>query len=161
MSYRPLSREEADQMKKPPLLDDGEYPCSLVEFHHTDKYHNTLRDSNGELMTRIKLKIYDIDGKERFIFTHLFWGENNKMAYRTRHFAESFGVLHKYENGSLYDDFNECLGSMGHCEIYTQKERPKNDGSNEKWAAKNDIRDFFVPVNSFEKVESFVDDINF
>jgi len=158
MSYKPLTKEEAMMMSHPQLIEDGTYQCELVEFSHTDKYHNPLKDRNGEDMTRIKLKIWDINGKEKYVFTNLFWGNNNKMSYRTRHFAESFKAVEMYESGKLFDCFRELLGHTGHCEIYTQNARPKNDGSNDTWPAKNDVRDFIVVASSNKKQEEFIND---
>jgi|SRR6185503_1373864 len=144
MGYNPLSKEKADEMARPPLIDDGQYQFELMEFHNTDKYHNKLVDSKGGEMTRIKIKIWDHHNKERFVFTNLYWSDENKMAYRTRHFAETIDMLPLYEGGSLYDEMSQCLGKTGYCEIYTQKAKPKNDGTNEMWAPKNDVRDFIV-----------------
>ena len=156
MNYRPLTNEQAQEMSRPQLIEDGEYQCELIEFSHTDKYLKPLLDRNSEPMTRIKLKIWDSQGKDRVIFTNLFWGANNKMSYRTRHFAESFEVLDMYEMGELYDKLGEVLNQTGHCEIYTQKPRPKNDGSDEMWPAKNEVRDFFVKIK--DKVDSSAHD---
>lgn len=154
MSYRPLNKQQAEEMARPPLIADGKYQCELLEFTHTDKTQKPLTDRNGEDMTRIKLKIWDQEGKERTIFTNLFWGENNKMSYRTRHFAESFKIVDLYDSGGLYERFGECLGAFGCCDIYTQKERAKNDGTNEVWPAKNDVRDFIESNKSAPVVTS-------
>ncbi|HLX54260.1 MAG TPA: hypothetical protein VKR58_09980 [Aquella sp.] len=142
MSYRPLTKQEAKDMSNPPLIEDGEYPCELIEFSNVDKNHCPLTDSNGDMMTKIKLKIWDKEGRERSIFTNLFWSERNKMSYRTRNFAESFGVLELYEKGHMYTQFNKCMNKLGVCKIYTQKARAKNDGTDDMWPAKNDVRDF-------------------
>jgi hypothetical protein len=144
MSYKPLTKQQANDMARPPLIDDGTYQFELLEFSNHDKYHNELKDKNGDAMTKVKLKIWDIQGKERLVFTNLFWGEQNRMSYRTRHFAESLGLLAFYESGEMFDKFGECLNKMGHCEIYTQKERAKNDGTGENWPAKNEVKDFVV-----------------
>jgi hypothetical protein len=142
MSYKPLNKQQANEMSKPPLIPDGIYPFELIEYNHTDKYGQVLKDRNNENMTRIKVKIWDSEGKERIVFTNLYWGENNKMSYRTRYFAESLKKIELYESGGMYDKFVECLNHSGLCEIYTQKERPKNDGTGGVWDAKNDIRNF-------------------
>lgn len=162
MKYRPLTEKEANEMSKPALLQDGQYQFMLIEYSHTDKYHNELVDRNNEPMTKIKLKIWDINGKETFIFTNLFWGSNNKMSYRTRNFANSVGFLESYEKGDFYENFGKCLESTGYCEIYTQKERPKNDGSGTSWPAKNEIKDF-IKNNSINKKDKdqFDDEIPF
>ena len=164
MSYKPLTKQQANEMARPPLIVDGQYQCELMEYHHTNKYNNVLKDKNNEDMTRIKLKIWDHEGRERFIFTNLFWGENNKMSYRTRHFAESFGMSELYDSGKMYDNFRECLNTCGHCEIYTQNARDKNDGSGEMWPAKNDIRDFIVrdtKTETSKNNDQFNDEIPF
>jgi hypothetical protein len=151
MSYRPLTAQQAQEMSAPPLIENGKYQCELMEYSHTDKYNNPLKDSKGEPMTRIRLKIWDKEGRERSLFTNLFWGENNRMSYRTRHFAESFQVLDMYDLGELYEKFNSCLGNLGHCEVYIQQPRAKNDGSGDMWPAKNDIKDFFFEDYSGDK----------
>jgi len=148
MSYTPLSKEQAKDMSKPPLIDDGIYPCELIEFTNHDKHGNKMCDKNRDPMTRIKLKIWDNAGKERTISTNIFWGSNNRMSYRTRHMADSFKVTELYESGQMYDQLNQCLHKQGYCEIYTQPERPKNDGTGGVWEEKNDVRDFLEEVNA-------------
>lgn len=152
MSYTPLTKQQADDMARPPLIDDGTYQFQLLEYSHTGKNSEPLTDRNGDPMTKIKIKIWDHEGKERVLFTMLFWGEQNRMSFRTRHFADSIKMQESYEQGHLFDRFGECLNKTGYCEIYTQKPREKNDGSGEMWPAKNDIRDF-VPENEVIKAE--------
>lgn len=165
MSYRPLSKKEAYVMSRPSLIEDGTYECTLLQHMNYNQDGKKIVDRNGEDMTRIKLKIWDHEGKERFIYTNLWWGENNKMSYRTRSFAESFQVLDMYELGELYDKFGDVIGMTGVCEIYTQKERPKNDGSKEIWPTKNDVRNFIEKevissklINATVKNDDFHDD---
>lgn len=148
MSYKPLSSKQAEEMMRPPLIDDGRYQMEVVEVHTTDKYHNPLVDKSGAPMTKLRVKIWDHDGHERPVFTNLFWGEDNKMSYRTRHYAEAVGALDLYESGELLDRIHVTVGRAGVCEVYTQKGRDKNDGSGEKWPDKNEIRDFFVMENA-------------
>lgn len=144
MSYKPLSSKQADEMSHPPLIDDGRYQFEVMEIHNTDKYSNPLVDKSGAPMTKVRVKIWDNNSQERSLFTNLFWGEDNKMSYRTRHYAESIGKLDLYESGELLDRIHVTIGCTGVCEVYTQKGRDKNDGSGEKWHDKNDVRDFFV-----------------
>lgn len=150
MTYNPLTKEEAHDMSQPKLIDEGKYQCELVEVHNTDRNGNTLLDRNGEKMTRIKLKVWDNDGRERFVYTNLFWGNNNKMAYRTRHFAESFRLVDLYEDRVLYDRLGDHLNNGGHCYIYIQNPKPKNDGTDAMWPAKNDVRDFVITATKTE-----------
>lgn len=159
MQYMPLTEEQASEMIKPKLLDDGIYKFQLIEFNHNNKYGNQLLDKNGDPMTNIKLNVFCEGGKERFVFATLFWGSKNKMAYRTRHFSESIKILKLYESGKMMEKFSICLNLFGLCEIYTQKERPKNDGSGESWSAKNDVRDFIFEEKNKKPEFDFNDDI--
>lgn len=163
MSYKPLTSKQADDMAKPPLIEDGTYEFELLEFNHSDKDNKKLADSYGQPMTKICVKVWDIAGRERKVYTNLFWGEENKMSYRTRHFAESINMVSLYESGQMLDRFNQCLGRKGYCDIYIQKERPKNDGTNGVWPTKNDIKDFKpIVLNSSKSLDQeFNDSIPF
>jgi hypothetical protein len=168
MTYKPLTHQQADEMMRPPLIDDGRYQFEVIEVHKSDKYHNPLVDKSGAPMTKLRLKIWDHNAHERPVFTNLFWGEENKMSYRTRHYAESVGALELYEKGDLLDRIQVTVGRTGVCEIYTQKGRDKNDGSGEKWPDKNEVRDFFVMENTApvaktddKAKDDFSDDIPF
>lgn len=161
MSYKPLTKQQANDMSRPPLIEDGIYSCMLLAFYHKDKNGQYLVDKSGGRMTRITLRVWDANGSEKTVYTNLFWGEDNKMSYRTRHFAESFKIVDKYENGDLYDKFSECIGLNGICEIYTQKERSKNDGTSEVWPAKNDVRTFIEKETSISAVSNKNEDIPF
>lgn len=141
-SYKPLSEREASDMMRPPLIEDGRYQFEIVEVHSTDKHNNPMVDKSGAPMTKLRLKIWDKQSRERTLFTNLFWGADNGLAYRTRHFSESIGVLDLYDNGTLLDNIIRVLGRTGHCDVYVQKGRDKNDGTGEKWPDKNDIKDF-------------------
>ncbi len=168
MTYKPLTSKQAEDMAKPPLIDDGRYQFEVVEIHTSDKYQNPLIDKTGAPMTKARLKIWDHNAHERPLFTNLFWGEDNKMSYRTRHYAESIGMLEQYENGTLLERIHTTIGRTGACEVYTQKGRDKNDGSGEKWNDKNEVRDFFVAENAIPAAKTdnkpkddFSDDIPF
>jgi hypothetical protein len=166
-SYKPLTPKEATDLMRPPLIDEGRYQFEVVEVHNTDQNHNPLVDKQGEPMTKLRLKIWDNEGRERSLYTYLFWGASHKMAYRTRYFAESIGMLDKYDSGVLLDEMTSCLSRTGIVEIYIQKERDKNDGSGDKWPAKNEVRNFIVASepekteNAAGKKSDFDDDVPF
>ena len=159
MNYKPLSKQQAIEMSRPPLIEDGVYQAILLEYMNVNREGHVLKDKDGDPMTRVKFKIWDKNGHERYISTNLFWGENNKMAYRTRHFAESFKVIEMYESGKLYEEMTKVVGLSGMCEIYKQKASVDKNGR--EWPEKNEIRDFSENVTRKpEKINSTSDFFN-
>jgi GTPase SAR1 family protein len=135
MRYKRYSEEE---LKELALIPDGIYQFETMEVHETDKYHNPLRDKNGYDMAKLKLKIWDKNGRERFVFTNLF-GDGN-MSFRTRHYADSIGKIQQYEDETF--EIRETLGDSGYCQIITRKGGIKNIITGEKWNDSNDVKDF-------------------
>lgn len=166
MSYKPLTKQQAENMARPPLIEDGTYQFEVMELHNVDKHNNPLIDKNREPMTKAVLKIWDMMGRERLVFTNIFWGEQNKMSYRTRLFAESIGAIDLYESGKMLENLKECLSKSGYCEVYTQKSRLKDDGSGESWPAKNEVGNFVAkpiarPQEKDDEAPFFDDNVPF
>lgn len=126
------------ELKEMALIADGKYQFEVMEVHDTDKYNTPLVDRSGNAMSKLKLKIWDNNGRERFVYTNLF--ADGKMVFRTRHYADSIGAIDLYEAEKF--DTAETLGATGWCEVITRKGNPKNDGSGELWPDSNDVKDF-------------------
>ncbi len=135
MKYTRYSEQE---LKEIALIPDGVYQFETMEVHETDKYGQPLRDKNGYDMAKLKLKIWDKNGRERFVFTNLF-GDGG-MAFRTRHYADSVGKIKEYEEDTF--DVRETLGDTGYAQIITRKGGIKDKLTGEKWDDSNDVKDF-------------------
>lgn len=126
------------ELKEMALIADGVYQFEVMEVHDVDKYGVKLCDKDGNDMSKLKLKIWDKNGRERVVFTNLF--SDGRMAFRTRHFADSIGMIEEYENDDF--DTSDTLCRTGWCQIITRKGGIKNKETNEKWDDSNDVKDF-------------------
>lgn len=129
-NYDVVSEEEAKQAREFPLLPDGIYDFVVVQSKF--KY-----SENGNEMIQLKLNIKH-DGKDHGVFDNLISLKN--MTWKTRHFCQSVGLMREYEAKEF--DENMALHQHGTCEIATVAARPKNDGSNGFWKAKNEVTDY-------------------
>lgn len=135
MRYTRYSEQELKEMA---LIPDGVYQFQTMEVHESNKYGQPLRDKNGYDMAKLKLKIWDKNGRERFVFTNLF-GDGG-MAFRTRHYADSVGQIDKYDADQFI--VRETIGCTGYVQIITRKGGIKDQLTGEKWEDSNDAKDF-------------------
>ena len=135
MKYKKYSEQELKEMA---IIPEGTYQFETMEVHEVDKYGVLLQDRNGNDMAKLKLKIWDKEGRERTVYTNLFG--DGRMAFRTRHYADSIGEIESYEDETF--SLIQTIGAVGYCEVIVRKARPKDDGSGESWPESNDVRDF-------------------
>lgn len=128
--YDVVSEEEAQQAREFPLLPPGIYDFVVTEAKF--KY-----SANGNEMIQLKLNIKH-DGKDHGVFDNLISLKN--MQWKTRHFCKSAGLMREYEAKEFEE--NMALHQHGTCEIGLVAARPKNDGSNGFWKAKNEVVDY-------------------
>lgn len=139
MRYTPYTEAEIQSMN---VMDEGIYTFQVLEVHTTDKMNQPLCDKNGIEMAKLKLLIWDNQNKERTLFTYVLG--DGTFAYKLRHLAKTLGMIEDYEQGVF--NINRTVGKTGFAEIVIKKGTPKNDGSGEIWADRNDVKDFVMPV---------------
>jgi len=136
--YDVMSEEEAQKAREFPLLPDGIY--DFVTMESKLKYSQA-----GNAMIELKNRICH-DGMEFNVYDNLIGTKN--MAWKTKHYCESTGLEKEY----VAKQFNEtlCVNRRGTCVIGNVAARPKNDGTNAMWKAKNEVTDYVSPDN-FQK----------
>lgn len=148
MRYTPYSEAEIQSMN---VMDVGTYDFKVLDVITTNKDGSHLTDKNGNDMAKLKLLVWDNELRERIIFTYISGG--GTFAFKLRHFAQSIGMLHEYENSEF--NIHRALDKSGKAEIVIKKGTLKNDGSGEMWADRNDVKDFIsvsdnnvnIPIN--------------
>jgi hypothetical protein len=139
MRFKPLSEEEI-QMEG--LIDPGQYSYQVIEA--TDE-----KSKSGNDMIKLKLRVWDANGKERLIFDYLL----EAMAFKLRHFCEGLGLLESYNSGTLSSA--SCEGKCGHLELMIQKDKTG------QYAPKNAVKDYIVKDKSDSEAkvaEGFIED---
>jgi len=120
----PISREQSDEPRGYPLLDEGVYKFVVAKA-------NFRNSAKGNKMIELQLCVYDNNDKAYIVFDYLIAQEN--MRWKTRHFCDAVGLDKQYEA----KEFNEymCPGREGYVELKIQ---PAKDG----YAAKNAVLDY-------------------
>lgn len=133
MSYEYEVLGEEDAMKaRSGKLEDGIYKFKVVEakFGYSEA---------GNPKINLTLDV-NFEGKIYKVWTMLIGMRS--MIWKTKHFCDATGQSDLYEAGKF--DENYCVGKEGLAKIVYVPERPKNDGTNGVWKAKNDVEDFLV-----------------
>lgn len=143
---KPLSQ---DELKQGDLMENGIYDFQVIKA--TEKI-----SKSGNEMIELQLKVWESNGRERFIFDYLL----EQLEYKIGHFAECVGLYPKYQDGML--SAHDCEGKSGQCKIYIQKGK---DG----YSDKNAIADYILDsdaqaakqdrkTKAAEQGDNFVDD---
>jgi len=131
MRFTPKSNEELQEMN---LIKEGVYAFEIVNaVNKTSKA--------GNEMIELNLKVYDNLGIEKFLFDYLL----ESMPFKLKHFAETAGLLEKYEAGNLSAE--DCMYKCGQVQIYTQK-------SNNGYSDKSAVKDYMVDVSEKYKEDN-------
>lgn len=145
MKFSPKSQEELAHAN---LMSEGVYPFEIIEAE--DK-----KSKSGNDMIQLKLKVWDKNGHERVIYDYLL----EALHFKLRHFAESTGLLQKYEGGEFTS--SDCLGKSGNAHIIIQKGRENAEGG--FYPDKNSVKDYKMEIknNDYAKKDEkpFVDDV--
>jgi hypothetical protein len=91
----------------------------------------------GNDMIKLKVAIYNADGRRRTVFDYLM--DTESMGYKLRHCAAATGNLTDYERGELHAD--DLVGKTGTCKLGIRK-------ATEEYPAQNQINDYIVPQDS-------------
>ncbi len=127
MKFEPKSAAEIEKAQAEfSLWPKGTYDFEVAEA--TDE-----ESSKGNDMVKLKLWIYNEDGKKRTVFDYLM----PQMEFKLRHACEAMGLLPQYESGDLQAaDFQDQTGK---CVIYIKK------GSN-GYQDQNAVADYVKPA---------------
>jgi len=123
MKFNPKTEQELKAMN---LIEPGIYDYQVIDAK------DTISKNSGNEMIELKLKIWDIEGRERLVFDYLL----ESFAHKLRHFAESNSMLDKYEAGQFHA--SDCLGKSGKAEIIIQKDKTG------LYSDKNSVKDYVV-----------------
>lgn len=156
-NYRPHTEAE---IKSFTLMTKGIYTFEVIEVHETDQYGHPLVDKNQNAMFKVRLKLWDQEGRERYLFD--FFSSADSMAWKLRHYCSTIGLLDDYDAGKFKPV--DALNCNGKCEVIIRPARPKNDGSGDFWPESNSVKDYIksdkdIVLQSQAKVDTnFVDD---
>lgn len=119
---KPLTKEQ--------LAQGDLIPPGIYEFEVLDAQEKVSK--SGKDMIELQLKVWMPDGRVRTIFDYLL----EALEFKMGHFAETVGLLPKYQEGYLNAD--DCIGKSGKAKIYTQKDKTGQYGD------KSAIADYIV-----------------
>lgn len=128
MKFAPKKESELSTFT---LIPAGIYDCEVMEAE--DKISTA-----GNEMIKVKLGVFDAQGKKHVIFDYLM----EKIAYKLRHAAYAFGQGDAYDKGTL-----EAIDLQGQAAKVKIKIDPAKDG----YDAKNVVVDYIVPDKVDEK----------
>lgn len=139
MEIKPKSREEiekdADERKKEmnrkSLLKPGIYDGEVM------RAEETTSKSSGNPMIKLKVRIFH-DGGEAHLYDYIVDTQVEKLCA----FCDAVGLSKEYDAGDVNSD--EMEGRAFRAKIGIEDEKPKDDGSDEKWPAKNKIK-YYLP----------------
>ncbi len=139
MNFAPRTEEEIiqrqEEVKTMNLLPYGIYDFEVSDA--SDKISKT-----GNEMIELIVKVWDDNGKERFLYDYLV----EKMEYKLKHFCEYNGLHDKYDMGTL--NAKDCLRVSGKVEIGIQKGKPNPNGG--MYPDKNFVIDYVSKEKSKE-----------
>ena len=126
MEIKPKSREEIAREK---LLKPGIYDFEVM------RAEETTSKSSGNPMVKIKIRVFH-DGGEAHIYDYITSAQVEKLCA----FCDAVGLSKEYDAGDVKSDDME--GRSGRVKIGIEDEKPKDDGTDAKWPAKNKVKDY-------------------
>ena len=132
MEIKPKSREEIARWK---LLKPGIYDFEVM------RAEETTSKSSGNPMVKIKIRVFH-DGGEAHIYDYITSTQVEKLCA----FCDAVGLSKEYDAGDVKSDDME--GRSGRVKIGIEDEKPKNDGTDAKWPAKNKVKDYVPKAES-------------
>ena len=126
MEIKPKSREEIAREK---LLKPGIYDFEVM------RAEETTSKSSGNPMVKIKIRVFH-DGGEAHIYDYITSTQVEKLCA----FCDAVGLSKEYDAGDVKSDDME--GRSGRVKIGIEDEKPKDDGTDAKWPAKNKVKDY-------------------
>jgi hypothetical protein len=138
------SEEEAQKAREFPLLPDGIYDFAVIDA-------KPGFTNSGNPKINLKLRIIHQE-KEWYVFDDLIGMPS--FAWKIKHFCEITGLEKEYKAKQFGVDM--CKNRRGKCKISNIAAKPKNDGTNDYWKAKNQVDDYVIndKTNIFSSLNS-------
>lgn len=124
MKLKPKSEQE--------VAAGGLWTAGTYDFEILEADEQESRAGND--MIKLKVAIYNAEGRRRTVFDYLM--DTESMSYKLRHCAAAAGLLADYEQGELHAE--ELVGRTGACKVSIRK-------ATEEYPAQNQISDYIVP----------------
>ncbi len=137
MRFSPKSKEEI-------AAERGVLKAGEGEFIVTEALETTSKSGNE--MMKLKLKVWDSEGREGMVFDYLI----NNVHWKLYNFFESIGNLEAYEAGVL--DPLVLIGAAGKCKLGIQKDATGKYGDQTK------IVDYLKPGSEPTKHKNLLDE---
>ncbi len=111
LQFTPLDDNSISQMesqeREEKLLSEGESTFEVISA-------TSATSQSGNAMIRVKMKVWDSNGKSGFVDDFLMAGDSSFFIKKVKGFCETIGLLDKYNSGKLSaDDINS--GLTGEC----------------------------------------------
>ena len=132
MNLNPMTEEQIQLLN---LIPAGNYSFLVIDAQDT-----TSKKTKKE-MIKLKLKIWDLAGKERILYDNFV--DHEAFQYKIRHFAELAGILDQYDSGNIMA--NSCIGKQGIAKVIIQKSTDSN------YPDKNAVADYVVKKNAVQE----------
>lgn len=92
--------------------------CDCEVLNSEDEISKVKPDgTGGNEMIHLTLKVFTPDGEEKTFDDYII----ASMEFKLRHAADTFGILHKYESGSLVA--TDFYGKSGKCKMGIQRDK--------------------------------------
>ena len=142
MKFQPKTEQE--------IQESGLWPAGEYNFEIIDS--EDAVSSNGNDMIKIKVRIFNPEGKSIILFDYLL----EAMAFKLRHCAEACGIIDKYNSGNLRAEDFMAKAGMLMLEIQNESSDKK---TGKKYPKKNFIADYIKDNGTtFPPPKSFHDD---
>lgn len=138
MKFTPKTEE---QLAEESLLEPGIYDFEIVEASEA------ISKSSGNEMLVLKLRIFS-DRGNRLVTDYI----TSSLEWKLRHFADSVGLLERYNQGELYP---EDIGVRG------GKLELKIDKGNGTYKPKNSVKDYIPGTGAVATPELFPNAVSY
>lgn len=112
---------------------------------------DAVSKKSGKEMIKLRLKVWDQNGKIRFVNDFLM----EAMAFKLRHFYEYTGMIEKYNVGNI--QASDCMNRCGQAEIIVKK-------ADDNFPLRNEVKDYIKTEKSAKMPAStdvpFEDDLD-
>jgi len=142
MRVEPKTEQELAELN---LIPPGHYQYEVIAAEEKVS-------EKGNQYIKMQLKVWDANGRERIVFDNIM----NAFPHKLRHFAETTGLIAKYEAGNISAD--DVLHKSGVVELMIRKDKTG------KYADRNEVKDYVKESKADLKpviVDEFSDPIPF
>lgn len=122
MQFQPKSEKDIQAQQ---LAPEGDYDFEVLRA-------DDATSKKGNVMIALKIGLYSGEAIHWHVFDYLL----GAMEAKLRHFADTTGLLAKYESGELAA--RDCVGRAGRCRIVIAQDK------NQVFSDKNAVKDYIV-----------------